>query len=57
MYPPINKQKAYNVPGEYPVSNMIGVKGLWLPSASQLSDNQIDYICSKIKSFFSKSRN
>lgn len=52
MYPPINKQKAYQVPGEYPVSNMVGEKGLWLPSASQLSNDEIDFICQRIGEFY-----
>jgi perosamine synthetase len=52
MYPPINKQKAYNLPGDYPVSNLVGEKGLWLPSAGQLTDEQIDYISSKIIEFY-----
>lgn len=52
MYPPINKQKAYLSPGEFHVSNNIGKKGLWLPSSSKLSDNQIDYICEKIIEFY-----
>lgn len=52
MYPPINKQKAYQVPGEHPVSNMVGEKGLWLPSASQLTNFQIDYISEKIERFY-----
>lgn len=52
MYPPINKQLAYQVPGEHPVSNHIGEKGLWLPSAGQLGDHEIDMICSVIKSFY-----
>jgi perosamine synthetase len=53
MYPPINKQKAYSVPGEHPVSNLVGEKGLWLPSAGQLTDEEIDYICAKIIAFYS----
>lgn len=52
MYPPINKQVAYNLPGEYPVANKVGEKGLWLPSAAQLTDEQISYICTKIKDFY-----
>lgn len=52
MYPPINKQKAYNVEGEYDVSNEIGVKGLWLPSSSKLTNEQIHFICSKIAEFY-----
>ncbi len=52
MYPPINKQLAYNVEGEYSVSNLVGEKGLWLPSAVQLSDSDIVYICDQIKQFY-----
>jgi perosamine synthetase len=52
MYPPINKQKAYNSVGEYPVSDLVGNKGLWLPSASQLTNDEIDYICIKIGEFY-----
>ena len=54
MYPPINKQLAYNVAGEHPVSEMIGVKGLWLPSATQLTDDEVDHICKSIREFYSK---
>jgi len=54
MYPPINKQIAYQYPGNFPVSNLVGEKGLWLPSASQLTDKEINYICSKIIIFFNK---
>lgn len=52
MYPPINKQLAYKLSGEYPNSNKIGEEGLWLPSAVQLKNSEIDYICSTIKSFY-----
>jgi len=51
MYSPINKQKAYNIEGEHLVSNMVGEKGLWLPSAAQLTNDEIDYVCKKIKLF------
>lgn len=54
MYPPINKQVAYQVPGEHPVSNKVGTHGLWLPSASQLTDEQIASICSVVKRFYGK---
>ena len=54
MYPPINKQEAYNIEGEYEVSNQIGESGLWLPSSSKLTNEQIDYICKKIQEFYSK---
>ena len=52
MYPPINKQQAYNLDGEHIVSNEIGVLGLWLPSSSKLTDEQIDFICDKIIEFY-----
>jgi perosamine synthetase len=52
MYPPINKQKAYATPGNYQVSNMVGEKGLWLPSAVQLQDDEIDRICTAIGEFY-----
>tara|TARA_X000000368_G_scaffold392767_1_gene357846 strand:- start:26480 stop:27574 length:1095 start_codon:yes stop_codon:yes gene_type:complete len=53
MYPPLNKQEAYNESGDFPVSFNIGKKGLWLPSAAQLKDEEIDYITDKIKEFYS----
>jgi perosamine synthetase len=52
MYPPINAQKAYSCPGSYPASEEIGRNGLWLPSASQLSDEQIDTVCSALTEFY-----
>lgn len=52
MYPPINRQLAYQVPGSYPVAAEVGERGLWLPSAAQLTDGEITYICKSILSFF-----
>jgi perosamine synthetase len=52
MYPPINEQVAYKKGGNHPVSKVIGEKGLWLPSAIQLTDNEIDYICKSIINFY-----
>jgi len=54
MYPPINKQQAYNVEGEHIVSNEIGVAGLWLPSSSKLTNEQIDFICDHIIKFYER---
>ena len=54
MYPPINKQQAYNLEGEHIVSNEIGVLGLWLPSSSKLTNDQIDYICEFIIKFYER---
>ncbi len=52
MYPPINKQVAYQVDGEHSVSNKVGTHGLWLPSASQLTNDQISYITNAIHKFY-----
>ena len=52
MYPPINKQKAYLMSGEYPVANLVGKNGLWLPSSGQLTDDDIHRICSDISVFY-----
>ena len=52
MYPPINHQQAYAVAGEHPVSDMIGEKGLWLPSAVQLQDDEIDRVTIAIRDFY-----
>ena len=52
MYPPINQQKAYEEPGQYPVAEQIGKKGLWLPSAVQLTDDEIKMITGKIADFY-----
>ena len=54
MYQPINKQKAYKIHGEYPVSQMVGEKGLWLPSSSQLIDDEINRVTDSILSFYIK---
>jgi perosamine synthetase len=52
MYPPINRQKAYNLPGVHPVSDNIGTQGLWLPSATQLTNDQIDYVSQAVIDFY-----
>ena len=52
MYPPINKQRAYQVQGDYPISSRVGREGLWLPSATQLSNADIDRVCTTIRRFY-----
>jgi perosamine synthetase len=52
MYPPINRQDAYNVAGDHPVSDWIGENGLWLPSATQLTDAEVDRITDAIAAFY-----
>jgi perosamine synthetase len=54
MYPPINAQTAYQVMGEFPVSEEVGRRGLWLPSMVQLTNNQIDEICASIRRHYER---
>lgn len=54
MYPPINKQATYQLAGDHVNSNLIGEKGLWLPSASQLTDEEIATVCDGIRSFYNR---
>lgn len=53
MYSPINKQKAYQIDGEHPVSEKVGKDGLWLPSSSQLTNENIKFITAQINNFYS----
>ena len=52
MYPPLNRQKAYKLKGSFPVSEKVGRNGLWLPSSSQLTDEDIDFVCEKVNEFY-----
>ena len=53
MYPPLNEQPCYKKDGFFQVSKEVGNKGLWLPSFTQLSNDQIDFITNQIKDFYS----
>jgi perosamine synthetase len=52
MYQPIHQQKVYNLAGSHPVSENIGLNGLWLPSSNQLTDFDITRICDSVKLFY-----
>jgi perosamine synthetase len=51
FYPPLHSEPAYVYKGEFPVTENIARRGLWLPSSSFLSDEQIEYICNEIATF------
>jgi perosamine synthetase len=53
VYPRITSQEAYSQykNTHHPVSEMLGNTGLWLPSSTVLTDEQIDYICEKVIEF------
>lgn len=56
MYPPLNKQPIYGESHTHPVSELVGAKGLWLPSHSHLTDAEIDHVCTAIRSFYANPR-
>ncbi len=55
MYPMVHTQKIYQVAyggASFPVSAQFAARGLWLPSSSKLTDEEIDYIAENIKVFY-----
>lgn len=55
FYPAIHTQPPYSwVKGDFKNSEYISKKGLWLPSSSFLSDENIEYICETIIFFSNK---
>ncbi|MBL4941086.1 MAG: DegT/DnrJ/EryC1/StrS family aminotransferase [Colwellia sp.] len=52
MYPPINEQLAYQLAGSFPIAKLVGQNGLWLPSAVQLTNEDINRICNAIIKFY-----
>ena len=55
FYPAIHTQVPYKkIKGSFKNSENISRTGLWLPSSSFLRDEEIIYICNRIKDFFSK---
>ena len=51
FYPAIHGQPAYRWPGDYPNSEYVAAHGLWLPSSSFLSDDDIRRVCLEIRGF------
>lgn len=56
IYPPIHKQKVYGDHNglNFPISEYYGSTGLWLPSSTKLTDEEILQVCGVIKKFYNK---
>ncbi len=53
FYPPLHAEPAYGyLDLSFPVTEEIASKGLWLPSSIFITDDQIKYICGKVKKFY-----
>lgn len=51
MYPPVHIQPCYNDSVCLRQCQVLSLEGLWLPSSLNLSDDDIDMVCNKIKEF------
>ncbi len=55
FYPPLHAEPAYGYTHlHFQVTESIACKGLWLPSSIFITDEQIRYICSKVRAFYTK---
>lgn len=52
FYPAIHSQPAFGLEGNFPNSQYAAAHGLWLPSSSFLTDEDIRRICKEIRTFF-----
>jgi perosamine synthetase len=52
IYPALHSQPAFGRGGEFPVTNKAAAEGLWLPSSSFLTDDDIARVCGEIKRFY-----
>lgn len=51
FYPAIHSQPPYGLSGNFPVTEDISARGLWLPSSSFLTDDDIRRVCADIREF------
>lgn len=52
FYPALHAEPAFGYQGNYPIAEKIAKQGLWLPSSINLSNEQIDYICHCVRTFY-----
>jgi perosamine synthetase len=52
FYPPLHSQPAYDLKMRSAVAEEIAARGLWLPSSTFLSDDEIHDICDAIRGFY-----
>lgn len=52
FYPTLHNLPFYNAVGDFPNAKYVSGHGLWLPSSSNLKDEDIKYVCQAIKEFY-----
>ncbi|MBD5448794.1 MAG: DegT/DnrJ/EryC1/StrS family aminotransferase [Lachnospiraceae bacterium] len=52
-YPALHKEPAYHYTNlSFPVAEDVAQRGLWLPSAVTLTDEEVNYVCNNIKMYY-----
>lgn len=51
FYPALHAEPVYARAEQHPVAEEIARRGLWLPSASKLTDEQVDFVCAAMREF------
>lgn len=52
FYPPLHSEPVYGYDMQFLVAEDISTRGLWLPSSITVTDDQIEYICGKIRQYY-----
>lgn len=56
FYPPLHSEPVYGYEMSFPVTEEISKKGLWLPSSISVTDEQIGYVCEKVRAYYGGTR-
>ena len=52
MYEPVHTQPCYKLDIYLPVTEYYSKRGLWLPSSVTITDEEVDFVCEKIREFY-----
>jgi perosamine synthetase len=52
FYPALHSEPVYGVDGHFPVAERVARDGLWLPSSSRLTDDDVARVCAGVREFF-----
>lgn len=56
FYLPVHSQPCYRASGDFPNSEYVTRRGLWLPSSLTLTQQDVDFICAKIRAWAEEGR-
>jgi perosamine synthetase len=52
FYLPVHSQPCYRAAGDYPATQEISARGLWLPSSINLSRSDVEHVCARVVDHF-----